>query len=73
MDDVQDVIGNLVAVEAGVVAVGLTAAGCVCAVLIRRRLRPLGRVAATAVEVSRSPLSHGELLRQHYLTSPLHR
>ncbi|SOE31109.1 sensor histidine kinase [Streptomyces sp. OK228] len=61
MGDVQDMIGRLVAVEGVVAAVGLTAAGCVCAVVIRRQLRPLGRVAATAVEVSRSPLGHGEV------------
>ncbi|MCX4904759.1 ATP-binding protein [Streptomyces sp. NBC_00878] len=61
MDDVQDMIRGLVVVEAVVAAVGLTAAGCVCAVVIRRQLRPLGRVAATAVEVSRSPLDRGEV------------
>ncbi|MGW3103737.1 sensor histidine kinase [Streptomyces sp. NPDC001100] len=61
MDDVQHMISRLVAVEAGVALVGLTAAGCLCAVVIRRQLRPLGRVAATAVEVSRSPLGRGEV------------
>ncbi|MGW0583934.1 hypothetical protein ACWD25_50350, partial [Streptomyces sp. NPDC002920] len=61
MDDVQDMINGLVAVEAAVTVAGLTVAGCVCAVVIRRRLRPLGRVAATAVEVSRAPLGHGEV------------
>ncbi|WP_234307611.1 MULTISPECIES: ATP-binding protein [unclassified Streptomyces] len=59
MDDVQDMINRLVAAEAAVAAVGLGAAGVVCAVVIRRQLRPLGRVAATAVEVSRAPLGHG--------------
>jgi two-component system OmpR family sensor kinase len=61
MADVQDMIRGLVMVEAAVAAAGLTAAACVCAVVIRRQLRPLGRVAATAVEVSRSPLGHGEV------------
>jgi two-component system OmpR family sensor kinase len=61
MDDVQDMISGLVVVEAVVAAAGLAVAGCVCAVVIRRQLRPLGRVAATAVEVSRSPLGHGEV------------
>ena len=61
MDDVQDMISGLVAIEAVVAALGLTAAGCVCAVVIRRQLRPLGRVAATAVEVSRAPLCRGEV------------
>jgi two-component system OmpR family sensor kinase len=59
MDDVQDMINRLVAAEAAVAAIGLGAAGVVCAVVIRRQLRPLGRVAATAVEVSRAPLGHG--------------
>ncbi|TQJ56332.1 two-component system OmpR family sensor kinase [Streptomyces sp. SLBN-115] len=61
MDDVQDMIGGLVVVEAVVAAAGLTVAGCVCAVVIRRQLRPLGRVAATAVEVSHAPLCRGEV------------
>lgn len=62
MADVQDMISGLVLVEAVVAAAGLAVAGCVCAVVIRRQLRPLGRVAATAVEVSRSPLGHGEVV-----------
>ncbi|MEU6253486.1 ATP-binding protein [Streptomyces sp. NPDC047043] len=61
MGNVQNMIGGLVMVEAGVAAAGLTAAGVVCAVVIRRQLRPLGRVAATAVEVSRAPLDRGEV------------
>lgn len=60
MDDVQDMIGGLVMIEAGVAVAGLAAAGCVCTVVIRRQLRPLGRVAAAA-EVSRAPLGHGEV------------
>ncbi|MEW2568194.1 ATP-binding protein [Streptomyces sp. NPDC047070] len=59
MDDVQDMIGGLVLIEAVAGALGLAAAGVVCAVVIRRQLRPLGRVAATAVEVSRVPLGRG--------------
>ncbi|WP_406365154.1 ATP-binding protein [Streptomyces sp. NBC_00645] len=59
MDDVQDMIRGLIVVEGVVAAAGLTVAGCLCAVVIRRQLRPLGRVAATAAEVSRSPLGHG--------------
>ncbi|MGW1026495.1 HAMP domain-containing sensor histidine kinase [Streptomyces sp. NPDC002577] len=61
MDDVQDMISRLVVVEAVVAGVGLAVAGCVCAVVIRRQLRPLGRVAATAVEVSRFRLDRGEV------------
>ncbi|GGM12246.1 sensor histidine kinase [Streptomyces fumigatiscleroticus] len=58
--DVQDLIGGLVRIEAAVAVTGLTVAACVCAVVIRRQLRPLGRVAATAVVVSRAPLCRGE-------------
>ncbi len=62
MDDVQDMIRGLIVVEAVVAGLGLTVAGCLCAVVIRRQLRPLGRVAATAVEVSRVPLGRGEVV-----------
>ncbi|MEW2304378.1 ATP-binding protein [Streptomyces sp. NPDC006655] len=60
MDDVRDMIDGLVEVEIAVTAVGLTAAGIVCAVVIRRQLRPLGRVAATAAEVTHAPLGRGQ-------------
>ncbi|MET8949155.1 ATP-binding protein [Streptomyces sp. NPDC004542] len=60
MDDVLDTIGGLVELEAVVAGAGLAVAGCVCAVVIRRQLRPLGRIAATAVAVSRTPLGRGE-------------
>ncbi|GLP63578.1 two-component sensor histidine kinase [Streptomyces sp. TUS-ST3] len=59
MDDVQDTLDALVTIETGVAVAGLAAAGCVCAVVIRRQLRPLGRVAATAAEVSRASLGDG--------------
>ena len=61
LDAQQELINKLIAAEAVVAAAGLVMAGCACAVVIRRQLRPLGRVAATAVEVSRSPLGHGEV------------
>ncbi|MGW3422084.1 sensor histidine kinase [Streptomyces phaeochromogenes] len=60
MDGVRDMIRSLVVAETVVAVVALAAAGCGCAVVIRRQLRPLGRVAATAAEVSRSPLDRGE-------------
>ena len=60
MEGVQDMIRGLVMVEAAVAVVGIAAAGCVSAFVIRRQLRPLGRVAASAVEVSRAPLDHGD-------------
>ncbi|MFE1884726.1 sensor histidine kinase [Streptomyces diastatochromogenes] len=61
MDDVRATLGRLVEIEVIVGAAGLALAGGVCAVVIRRQLRPLDRVAATAVEVSRVPLGHGRV------------
>ncbi|WP_053852405.1 ATP-binding protein [Streptomyces sp. NRRL B-24085] len=61
VDDVQDTLSGLVLIEAGVALAGLAVAGCVCAVVVRRQLRPLSRVAATAAEVSRAPLGRGEV------------
>ncbi|EKX60110.1 HAMP domain-containing histidine kinase [Streptomyces ipomoeae] len=61
MDAVQDAIHQLIVTETVIAGAGLAVAGCVCAVVIRRRLRPLGRVAATAVEVARAPLDRGEV------------
>ncbi|MEJ8671513.1 HAMP domain-containing sensor histidine kinase [Streptomyces sp. MS1.AVA.1] len=61
MDDVQRMIGRLVVAEAAVAVAGLFVAGCICTVVVRRQLLPLGRVAATAAEVSRAPLDRGEV------------
>ncbi|MEU6350405.1 ATP-binding protein [Streptomyces sp. NPDC047072] len=61
MDDVQRMISGMVVVEVVVAVGGLAVSGALCAVVIRRQLRPLGRVAATAVEVSRAPLDRGEV------------
>ncbi|MFI1029046.1 sensor histidine kinase [Streptomyces sp. NPDC020951] len=61
MADVQQAIDRLVVVETVIAAVGLAAAACTSALVIRRQLRPLGRVAATAAEVARVPLDRGEV------------
>ncbi|MEU6251336.1 ATP-binding protein [Streptomyces sp. NPDC047043] len=61
MDDVQRMINGLVLAEAVIAALGLAVAGGVSAVVVQRQLRPLGRVAATAVEVARVPLDRGEV------------
>jgi two-component system OmpR family sensor kinase len=61
MNDAQRMINHMVVLDVVIAAVGLTAAGCVSAVVVRRRLRPLGRVAATAAEVARAPLDRGEV------------
>ncbi|GGW65601.1 ATP-binding protein [Streptomyces caelestis] len=61
LEDVQEMTHRLAVVEAVVAAVGLAVAGCACAVVVRRQLRLLGRVAATAAEVARAPLGRGPL------------
>lgn len=48
-------------VEAAVVAVALVVAGVVAAVVVRRSVRPLERMAATATRVSELPLHSGEV------------
>ncbi|MEU5274829.1 HAMP domain-containing sensor histidine kinase [Streptomyces asoensis] len=61
MADVQRVIHHLIVVEATIASLGLATAACLSAVVIRRQLRPLGRVAATAAEVARVPLDRGDV------------
>ncbi|MEU4466550.1 ATP-binding protein [Streptomyces sp. NPDC024017] len=56
VDDVQDLTGRLAVAEAALGVTGLVVAGCACAVVVGRQLRPLDRVAATAAEVARAPL-----------------
>ncbi|MFJ1968846.1 ATP-binding protein [Streptomyces sp. NPDC087903] len=60
LGEVEGMLRNLIAVEAGVAGAGLVVAVGVCAVVVRSQLRPLGRVAATAAEVSSAPLRPGE-------------
>ena len=54
-------VRDYVAVELAVGAMGLALALVACLVLVRRELRPLERVAATATRVSELPLDHGEV------------
>ncbi|MEV5873183.1 HAMP domain-containing sensor histidine kinase [Streptomyces sp. NPDC052101] len=56
MDDLRHTLDGLVRIEAAATAVALALAGGGCALAVRRQLRPLGRVAATAAEVARTPL-----------------
>ncbi|MFJ7967549.1 sensor histidine kinase [Streptomyces sp. NPDC096324] len=60
MGGVQEAVRGLAVVETVVAAGAVTVAGSVCAVVVRRRLRPLERVAATAVEICRSPPGQDE-------------
>ena len=57
----QDVIGRLVVVEVIAVGIALLGGGIAGAVLVRRELRPLERVADTAAKVSALPLDRGEV------------
>jgi two-component system OmpR family sensor kinase len=54
-------VQDYVAIEAADFAVGLLLAQVAGMVLVRRELRPLGRVAATATRVSELPLARGEV------------
>jgi two-component system OmpR family sensor kinase len=54
-------VRKYVTVEAGIAALGLLLALAAAMVLVRRELRPLERVAATATRVSELPLDRGEV------------
>ena len=58
---VDDAVASLVRWELVLVILALGGAGAVGAVVVRRQLEPLRDVAATAEEVSRLPLSSGEV------------
>ncbi|MEY9962225.1 two-component system OmpR family sensor kinase [Streptacidiphilus sp. MAP12-16] len=57
----ESTVSQLIAVEAVVTVAGLIVAGFLSFALIRLSLRPLDRVAATAVRISRQPLDRGEV------------
>ncbi|MFJ5838338.1 sensor histidine kinase [Streptomyces shenzhenensis] len=59
MDDVLATLRDLVTAEVVIAGTGLTVACGACAVVVRRRLRPLRRVAAAADAISRAPLDSG--------------
>jgi two-component system OmpR family sensor kinase len=57
----DETIGELVAWELALVALGVAAAAGVGLIVVRRQMRPLREVAATAHEVAELPLSQGEI------------
>jgi two-component system, OmpR family, sensor kinase len=59
--EVSDVVGNLVGWQALLIALGALAAVAGGQALVRRQLRPLRQVAATAHDVARMPLAEGEI------------
>ena len=56
-----DAVRNLVTVELGAGLLALVAAAATAVLLVRRTLRPLDRVAATATRVAELPLASGEV------------
>jgi len=61
LSDVQRTIHQIIVVEIIVAAAGLVLATAAGALIIRRTLRPLRRVADTAVRVSMLPLAQGDV------------
>lgn len=61
LTDVNETLWTMVAVEAAIAGTGLLLAGAAGAWIIRRSLRPLRRVAATAARVTELPLDRGEV------------
>jgi two-component system OmpR family sensor kinase len=61
LSSTADAVRNLVAVELVVGVMALVAAALAAVLVIRRTLRPLDRVAATATRVSELPLASGEV------------
>lgn len=59
--EVRETLSTLVTVEVAAVGVTLLGAGVAGAVAVRRALRPLEEVAATATRVSALPLAEGEV------------
>ncbi|HEV7708943.1 MAG TPA: HAMP domain-containing sensor histidine kinase [Asanoa sp.] len=61
MRPVDDTVNDLVIIESALAAAALLLAGGAGALIVRRSLRPLERVAATAAQVSELPLDRGEV------------
>ena len=59
--EAQDVVDGLVLIEVIVIGLALVGAGVAGAMLVRRELRPLERVAQTASAVGAMPLDRGEV------------
>lgn len=61
LGDVTSTLTTVGSFQAGIVLVGMVVAGTAGAVIVRRLLQPLQRVAATAREVGELPLDRGEI------------
>lgn len=62
---VHETVARLAATIAAVAALGLLLAGVAGALILRRTLRPLDRVAATASRVAELPLATGDVMLPH--------
>ncbi|MET7568537.1 ATP-binding protein [Streptomyces sp. NPDC005492] len=62
MAGIERVLKRLVVIESVIASVGLVAAATATTAVVRRQLRPLGRVAATAAELAQVPLDRGEIV-----------
>ena len=60
-DEVDGIVGSLIGWEALLTLLGVVAAGSAALVVVRRQLRPLREVAATAHAVSELPLASGAI------------
>ncbi len=60
-EDVDDVVGNLIWWEVLLALLAVGGAGGAAAIVVRRQLRPLREVAATAHNVAGLPLAEGEI------------
>jgi two-component system OmpR family sensor kinase len=69
-EDVDDTIGQLIAIEASVFAAALLFTGIAGALCVRLSLRPLNRVASTALRVSDLPLSSGAVSLTERVENP---
>ncbi|WP_089157887.1 sensor histidine kinase [Micromonospora sp. NBS 11-29] len=57
----DDTVVAMIVAQVGVIGAGLVVAGGLGALIVRRTLRPLDRVAATAARVTELPLDRGEV------------
>lgn len=61
LEELQETLARHVATTVAVTLAGLAAIGLLGTLLVRRELRPLARVAATATAVASTPLDRGEV------------
>ncbi|MEV0620498.1 HAMP domain-containing sensor histidine kinase [Nonomuraea sp. NPDC050404] len=63
LSGLRSTLTRLIVVEAAVTLAGVSLMAIACTLLVRRAVRPLGRLAATAARVSELPLATGDAVR----------